>query len=67
MARYSPLFLAGLVPAMLVLFPTDRTMRETIMLLSSSALLLVVFAGWMAWLYIGIDLVYGKFHAVQFG
>jgi len=63
-APYSPLFVVGLVPALLVLFPRRRSQRESIVLLSASAIILVAFMIWMARLYVGIDMVYWKFQPV---
>ena len=63
-AAYSPLFLVGLIPALVVLFPRRRTKRETVIFLTASTIVLLIFAVWMARLYIGIDMVYWKFQPV---
>lgn len=63
-AAYSPIFLVGLIPALVVLFPQRRSKREAVILLSASTVVLVIFTIWMARLYVGIDMVYWKFQPV---
>ena len=63
-APFSPWFLVGLVPVLVVLLPRRRTKQETTILLSISVIILLGYTIWMARLYIGIDLVYWKFQSV---
>ena len=62
--RYTPVFLIGTMPSLLVIFSSSLSRSQLIALLSFSALTLVALMAWMGLMYIGIDLVYFKFQPV---
>ena len=61
---YTPAFLAGIIPAVLVVVSKEPQSESSGCLLMGSAAVLAVFICWMAVLAFGIDYVYARLSRV---